>query len=463
MKQRLIYTLLVLILLSSCGNDMEEQGMLSAEEVYMNLSTRVLDPSMTQVRIIVTDDLSGQVLINEYPAQPAESSEEYKLTVRTGQLNFYMILNETATLTSKLSGIKHHSALSALMLNAVDLPSSEPIDNSPSQTNLPAIGWTKALIRATSGTPKSGEASVDGGSTWSNTLHINLERMAAKISFAMRKKTVLNEDVILVNSISLTHVPRYEYLLPRAYESAQFDSPMLYNAAPIELTENTDYYYEMLDNYIIPEYLPLHPADADMALCVKIEALYNGKSIVYHLPVRKDLGVEDYSVQRNNHYLIKATMATKGETIYIPEVKYQVADWSDNIIESEFLEESAITFSRRWESGIDINGTDIHMENNGAVEFYFTLSRPLNSSWTATLTNPIDFMFDHTDGAVFGGVTREGYEYKIRIKPRRETQLNGLKTEFYITVNNGTGNVELNLPSQSVGTRSRYTIIQTPG
>ena len=462
MKQSIICILFTLLFLSSCASEMEDQEIMPGEEVYMNLSTRVLDPSMTQVRIIVTDDLSGQVLINEYPAQLAESSGDYKLTIRTGQLNFYMILNEPVALTPELSNIKHNSAISTLMLNAADLPSDEPVDNSSSQTNLPAMGWTKALIRATSGTPKYGEASIDGGSTWSNFLNINMERMAAKISLALRKKSASDSDVIAVHKVSLTNMPHYEYILPKAYESAQFNSPELYNSPTLQFSDNTDDYTKVFIDYVIPEYIPVNPADEDMALCLKIEAVYNQKNVVYYLPVRKDLDKEEYSIRRNSHYLIKATMATEGETVYIPEVKYQVADWSDNIIESEFLEESAITFSRRWEAGTDITNADIHVENNGAVDFYFTLSRPLNNSWTATLTNPIDFMFDYTGGAVSDGVGREGYEYKIRIKPRRETQLNGVKTEFYITVNNGTGNVELNLPSQSVGTKSRYTIIQTP-
>jgi len=441
---------------------MEDKGSMPGEEVYMNLSTRSLDPSMTEVRILVTDDLSGQVLINEYPAQPAGSSGEYKLSVRTGLLNFYVILNEPAALTPKLSGIKHNSAIAALILNTADLPNDEPIDDSTTQTNLPAMGWAKAMIRATSETSGYGEASVDGGSTWSNAINMSLERMAAKITFALRKKSSSDSDVITINKVSLTHVPQYEYLLPKAYQSAEFDSPVLYNASGLQFSSNTENYTEVFADYIIPEYLPMNPANEETALCLKIEARYNQKNVVYHLPVRKDLGVEEYSIQRNQHYIIKATMATEGETVYIPEVKYQVADWSENIIESEFLEESAITFSRHWGADTDLTDTDVRIENNSTADFYFTLSQPLNCSWTATLTNPIDFMFDLTDGAVSDGTAREGYEYKIRIKPRREIQLNGVKTEFYITVNNGAGNVELNLPSEPVGTKSRYTIIQTP-
>ncbi|NDV66883.1 hypothetical protein [Bacteroides sp. 224] len=461
MKQTIIYTLFSLLLFSSCGNESEEQAVMPLEEVYMNISTRILDPSMTKVRIIVADELSGQILLNEYPVQPEESTGEYKLSVRTGQLNFYVILNEPITLTSQLSGIKHHSAISVLKLNGVDLPSEEPIDDSSEQTNLPAMGMVKALVRASGSIPGAGEASIDGGVSWSNTLNIDLQRLAAKVTLALRKKT-LKQDMIIVNKVSLTHIPYYEYLLPKAYAALQFESPLVYNTAALSFTEDTEYYTKVFTDYIIPEYIPTDPANKEMALCVKVEAKYNQRNVVYYIPVRADLDVEDYSIKRNNHYLLKATLTTVGETTFVPEISYQVANWSDVIMESEFLEETAITFSRRW-GNTAITDTDIHIGNNEYLEFYFTLSRPKGSTWAATLTNGIDFMFDETDGAVSSGIAREGYEYKIRIKPRRETQLNGIKTDFYITVNNGMGNVELNLPNQSVGTKSRYTIIQIPG
>ena len=460
MKHILIYTLFSLILLSSCAPEIEEQKMMYEEEVYMNISTRSLDPSMTQVRIIVTNTSSGQVLINKYPAQP-ESSGEYKLPVQTGLLNFYVVLNEPSSLTPELSAIKLNSDLPSLLLNRTELPVFEAIGNSTVQTNLPAFGWTKALIRASSGTIKYGEASIDGGSTWTKSLHIRLERVATKISLALRKKTTVDSDKVTIKKITAVNVPQYEYLLPKVYESQEFDLPLVYNT-PLELTNNADSYTKAFTDCIMPEYIPADPTDENMALCLKIEADYNQKSVIYHIPVRENINLKNYSLKRNNHYLIRATIATEGEVLHIPEIKYQVADWSDTSIESEFIEENAITFSQRWETGTPVNGTEVRIENNGQVDFYFTLSHPKGGSWAATLTNTIDFMFDDTDGAVSGGSTREGYEYKIRIKPRREIQFKEAKTEFYITVNNGNGNTELNLPNQSVGTTSRYTIIQKP-
>ncbi|NDV59334.1 hypothetical protein [Bacteroides sp. 519] len=453
----ILYTISLMILFSSCAEE-EVQG--RYEEVYMNIATRSLDPTMTEVRIIATDALSGQVLINEYLAQ-REASGDYKLSVRTGQLNFYVVLNEPSALTPKLSAIQHHSAISSLILNSEDLPVAEPVDDSTTQTNLPAIGWTRALIRAASEGNKYGEASVDGGVNWNNSVTISLERMAAKVTFAVRKNTPVANDEITINKISITNVPQYEYLIPKAYNSQQFDTPLVYDS-PLKLSANQSAYTRLLESYIIPEYLLTNVADKDMALSLKLEAEYKQRKVLYYIPIRENLDLEDYTIKRNNHYIIKATIVTEGETIYIPEINYQVAEWLDAGTETEFLEETAITFSRHWETNTNINGTDIRIDSDGYAEFYFTLLRPKGCTWTATLTNNIDFIFDNTHEAVSGGIARDGYEYKIRIKPRRETQLNDIKTEFYITVNNGINNVELNLPNQSTGTKSRYTIIQTP-
>jgi len=430
------------------------------EKVYMNISTHTLDPLMTQVRILVTDAQSGQVIINQYPIEP-EPTGDYKLSVRTGELNFYVFLNEPSSLTPKLSDIQHNSAIPSLMIEWKELPNNEPNDSSTKETNLPSFAWTKAIVRASGGTVKYGEASTDGGTTWVNNLNISLERLATKVSLALRNNIPGNTEGMTINKVSAMHVPDYAFLLPKTYASTHFDSQIIYDSSLI-LSNNTSNYYKVFTDFIMPEYIFSNSSDKDMAVCLEIEAEYNNKKVKYYIPVRADLDVEDYTLKRNNHYLIKATITTEGETIYIPEVKYQVAEWSDANIESEFFEESAITFSRRWEAGTNINGTDIRVNNNDYIDFYFTLSHPKGATWAATLTNSIDFMFDTTDGAVSNGLSREGKEYKIRIKPRRETELNGIKTEFYITVNNGAGNVELNLPNQSAGTKSRYTIIQTP-
>lgn len=459
MKQIAIYTLFSLLLLVSCTHEMDEQ-IIHEEKVYMNISTHALNPSMTQVRILVTDALSGQVIINQYPVQP-EATGDYKLSVRTGELNFYVFLNEPSTLTPKLSDIKHNSTIPALMIEWGELPTDEPDDSSTKETNLPAFAWTKATVRASGGTIKYGEASTDGGITWTSSLDVSLERLATKVSLALRNNIPGNSNEMIINKVSAIHVPDYEFLLPKTYASTHFNSQIIYDT-PLNISSNTTHYYKVFTDFIMPEYIFDNPADQEMAVCLEIEAEYNNKKVKYYIPVRGNLDVEDYTLRRNNHYIIKATFATEGETIYIPEVKYQVAEWSNVDIESEFVEESAITFSHRWEAGTNINGTTIHVNNNDYIDFYFTLSYPKGATWVATLTNGIDFMFDTTDGAVSNGITREGKEYKIRIKPRRETELNGIQTEFYITVNNGAGNIELNLPNPSAATQSRYTIIQTP-
>jgi len=461
MKRILIYAVFFMIAFSSCV--VEEQEERTYEEVYINLSTRTLDPSLTDVRIIVTDNLSGAVLINQYPAQ-RESSGDYKLTVRTGELNFYIILNETSRLTTDLNNVKTNSAIKKLILNRDEIPATETTDNSTTRTNLPAVGYVKALIRPSAIEKKSGEASIDGGSTWNSMLTINVERLASKITLYLRKQTPANTDAITIKSVTAVNSPQYSYILPQPYLASGFNTEPLFNGSlsgNISFPANDETYTPAVLNLLLPEYIPADITDKNKALTLKIDGTYNNIKTEYIIPVRGNLDVDDYSLKRNNHYIVYTTISSKGDLTYIPEVQYQVAGWNEAGINPEFVGKNTIKFSRDWAPDTNFeNNTTIRIDGNGYAEFYFDLTNPEGSKWTATLTNPFDFMFDDLDGAVSSGVARNG-QYKIRIKPRRETQLNNIRTEFYITVMYPGGQAELNLPDEVVGSK-RYTIIQTP-
>jgi len=176
--------------------------------------------------------------------------------------------------------------------------------------------------------------------------------------------------------------------------------------------------------------------------------------------VRGDLKVEDYSLQRNKHYLVMATIRSEGEIVYMPDVRYRVLDWEDAT--GGFDIGKSITFDSRWAPGTPYSGNNVAVYNHGILEYKFTLTRPAGAVWSAVLTNPFDFEFDYSGDAVSNGVTAEAVERTIRIRPRRETSQNGIRTEFYITVKNGTQFVELDLPNDLVGGGNRYVITQIP-
>lgn len=465
MKRILIYIMCIQLLwLPSCSTE-EVIHDISNMAVDMNISTRSLDPAV-KLRIIVAEKRNNKIIINTYPASADPSDGEYKIRLQTGEYYFYLLANEPERLTPFLSQITNRSQLSGLDIRANELPEEElPLGNSLSATNIPSLGMRAAVVRAKSGSENIGEISSDNGNSWSNTLEVGLERLAIKLSFYLRKLTPNANDNLIIRNVSLINIPGYGHILNESYRGTNFQT-----LSPCEemsgflFSSNSNNYQGFFDGLILPEYIMSDPTNGDMAITVKIEATYNGKNVLYHVPIRKSLQEANYSLKRNLHYIIPTTITTQGEVIYIPEVSYQVANWDDAIDDPSFIEAHTIRFTANWAGGtnIDIPAREVHVGNGKYVEYHFTLAQPSTASWTAVLTNPIDFMFDDSNGAVSHGRTKEGETYIIRIKPRRETSLNDIKTEFFITVNNGVGNVELNLPESHVGTGNRYTIIQIP-
>jgi hypothetical protein len=96
------------------------------------------------------------------------------------------------------------------------------------------------------------------------------------------------------------------------------------------------------------------------------------------------------------------------------------------------------------------------VNSNDDVSFAFKLFNPLGSTWTAQLSNPIDFEFSDADGAVSSGITRT--DYTINIKPRNAQGTTERSTEFYITV--GGVEIPLLLGSNLVGVGNRIIITQ---
>ena len=460
MKRILIYTVCFLgVFSSSCT--LEEVEVPSGDMVSVNLSTRSLDPSIP-VRILVVNSADGSVALNRYPATADSDSKEYKIKLPAGKYHFYLMGNEPARLTNTLNNITRQSQLSELNIQAEELPPAEsPANPSTTLSNIPILGMATGTVRLAAGKPGKGEVSTDNGSTWSATLNLSMKRLAVKVLFGIRKNTSNPNDKVTIRKIEIINTPAYSSVLERAYSGADYHTLCPWdNPSGYEFSQNSDSAIPFISDQILPEYVMANPDHMEEAAAIKVYAQYNQTDVVYHIPVR---GLEraDYSLSRNNYYIIIATIS---KTPYFPEIRYQVAEWTEATDNPGFIDETAIQFESHWAAGTSVDPAErkVYVRENEYVEYYFTLNYPLAATWAATITNPIDFMFDYSAGAVSSGKAMQGVEYKIRIKPRKGTSQNDVKTEFFITVNNGLGNVELNLPATGVGTGNRYTIIQIP-
>lgn len=458
-------SLLWLILpLTGCTDEKGPVGP-NTEQANILIKIRALEPEV-KVRVIFTDPITSEVLVNE---SMVGISDAYRAKVRTGRLNLFILANEPDRLTPTLDHLKFETHLQPLTVLYDEIPTTEDPPGSVTSSNLPLMKMIPVKVRVQNNDPETGEISPADSENWSKTLAVELDRLPVRLSLNMRKNTQDPDATIVVQKVRLINVPSYSYWVAQKYTDPNFfQPPYPYNdPSGISFTQNiddedpeADNYTVVFSNFLIPEYLPVDDSDPEQALTMDVHVLFNGAERVYHIPLPTAPGALTYSLERNRAHTLNVTMKGSGGILTDPEIVYEVGDWEDG--GGEIEDGKTITFSRSWVGNPVISGNDILVGGDQVLEFKFRLLHPLGATWQATLTNPVDFAFDYSDGAVSSGIGGTTTERTIRIKPRKTTHLHGLNTEFYITVNYGEGNVELDLPMEIVGTGNRYRITQIP-
>lgn len=449
------------LILISCAEEVKVEGGKKTKLAYMDLNPITLSTSIP-VRIIVAKSTNGQILENDYPAEIDPVSGRYRIKVSPGKMRLYVLSNEPARLATLLNDIENESELHSIRINFNEIPEIEDLDESGRITNIPAMTYMDVDVRTIAG-EEVAEVSRDGGVTWNKSLPISLERLASKLSFGIRKKTENPLHTIKVEKVELLNVPEYGYLIPKPYDkNEKLKLTLLEAPAEIILTENydeskPDTYSEVFSDLLIPEYIIKEKNDA---VTIRLHIVYNDiKKKVYDIPINNGTSQQDYNLLRNNQYGVLGTVKANGIIVSEPKFEYIVTDW--NNVSGKIKFDDAVTFNSSWNDDVQVNGNNVTIENNQYVEFNFTLAYPENAVWKATITNPIDFEFDVTDGAVDTGVTNPGIPYKIRIKPTKAIQVNSVNTEFYITVDSGRGPIEIDLAHSGEKPAKRFIITQT--
>jgi len=446
-----------------CVKEDEIEG-IDQKSVNFEIKMNALDMDI-KVRIIIVDATTREILSNE---SNLNLSSPYTKKVRVGKLNIYIFGNEFNRISNDLSALTNESELLNFTIEQDELPDFEDPTESSDASNLPLMKKVPVTVRLKDPDTEMGEVSTDDGKTWSQTLNVSLDRLAVRINLEMRKHTPNESDVVIIEKVQLINSPLYAYWIPQTYKETDFYAPQyIYNDDDgIAFTKNedinrSDNYLSILDQPgIIPEYIPVNPYDENKATTLKILARYDGQETTYLVPLRNEPGSNNFSLERNSYHIIKATIVSDGEIALQPEVGYQVLDWDEAY--NPFEDGKSVIFGKGWVGNPNINGKDIYVTENDILEFKFTLARPHGATWTATLTNSVDFMFDYSGEAVSSGIANENLERIIRIVPRKGIRRNNVKTEFYITINYGNENVELDLINGNVGSENRYIINQIP-
>lgn len=453
----LIFALLM-VLSVGCTQEVMQEMDNDVKLVY-KISTRsfigqTIDGVTIQtVRVIaVAPALGNQIVVNKLVSSQDDEPSGLTFSLQEGTYKICVVGNETSAMTPLLSEAVTLSQLNSIM---VVTPTTE--------ADLVLHQSVDIRLRPQSANPQNAEVSVDGG-TWISppTINLNLVRVASKISLSIRKLTTNPADRFDIKKVELINLPSASYLLPGRAYTGSLHNEVPFDGLPAVAFSNNDQVEAIFSDYIVSEYQLTVPSSPDTAPAFVITASYTrsgglGQDVQYIVPVLGQ-NATDYGLARNTHYRVTATITQSAVIDYPLFVEYEVSKW--DIAGDGSFGAGEITSSGKWMDGTDVNNRQLLVANNTSVTYEFTLSFPPGATWTAQLSNFLDFEFDLTGGAVRNGVAAEGVVYKVKVTPRRAVYTNNVATEFYITVNNGIENVELDLTQD--GSNQRFIIKQIP-
>mgnify|MGYP007127904392 FL=1 len=453
--------LALLLMFVGCTNE-QVQVLEESAELTFKVNTRTLvgetinGVTVRSVRMIVVNTgIGNSVVINKLVDGQVSESTDFICNLKRGSYKICVVANETATMTAALTVA---NKLSDLDVIKVITPTTE--------TDLVLYQSIDVELRSSSSDTEQGEVSVDGGANWLSPpiVNVDLIRVASKISLAIRKRTVVEADLFTIQKVELINLPADSYLLPGRAYGGVLHSKTPFNGAEIAFSTNGEA-KSIFSDYIVPEYRLTTPASSDNAAALVITANYTeygrtAREVNYIVPVL-GTNAQDYSLARNYHYNIIATITKPAESTFPLIVEYEVVKWQH--AGNGNFETGSVTFSGQWEADTNKTGNLISVSNNTSVTYEFTLSFPPGAKWTAQLTNIRDFDFDLNNNGIREGVATEGVANKIKIRPRTAVSANDVTTEFYITVFNGIENIELDLTNDGkTGEGNRFIIKQNP-
>ena len=456
----LVYLLLPAFIAGCIKEDIQESD--GDNKVAFRLNTKAIigetlsNVTIKSIRVLIVDpNMGNNIVVNRLINSQDEQPSDFVFQLKQGRYKICVVANETGAMTPFLTAAGRLSDVDAI---TVITPKTE--------SNLVLYQAIDIILRTLASNAGQTEVSVDGGTNWISppVVNVSLERVASKISLAIKKMTINDKDKFDIKGIELINLASNSHLLPGHVYSEGLHTDTPFKAPSIVSFINNDDVKPIFKDYIVSEYLLSSPTSSADAAALVITADYTkfggtSQEVIYTVPVLGQTAI-DYSLKRNCHYNITATITQSAESTFTLNIEYEVLPWTS--AGNGNFEPGAVTTSGKWETGTDKTGNLITVSNNTSVTYEFTLSFPPGATWIAQLTNFHDFDFDMSNNGVREGITAEGIENKIRIRPRAAVSTNDVMTEFYITVFNGIENVEVNLTGSGIGEGNRFIIKQNP-
>ncbi|MGI6519865.1 MAG: fimbrial protein [Fermentimonas sp.] len=210
----------------------------------------------------------------------------------------------------------------------------------------------------------------------------------------------------------------------------------------------------------------------------KIPVISNGPtpgSGTNYLTFARDNTLAQYNIIRNHHYLFDINVPADGKEI---DLTLQVMPWT--LVESQLdfvRPEYTIQVSRDGVESLQDIFTEVELKDDiitnlpTSVNITFSITAPVGTLWTASISNGLEFKMTGTTTS--GIVDGTGTEYTFTITPREPFDKTPRYTVFYIVVDgkelflgfkdNGTGTLIPDCRYVGDGPAARWKFKQTMG
>ncbi len=408
------------------------------------------------VRIIAIDNVTGAVVFNRQRdtsggslgLMPGEHGDltvgDFIISLLPGTYDFRAVVNELAAWG--LDNVTTRTALEAVTLQRSAMPA---------ESAMVCVGGVENVVIS-----NTGPASLD----------IPVVRVATKLSVRVRKETDDPDDTFSITDADLSGVPRWSYLMPgRDYDGTATDEVDIFAGTPVAFIADSETYTEIVSGYLLPEYPMADPDDATKAISLNLTADYTtagGATLTdnrWNVTLPAGEAATSFEMLRGTHYVVNVTIRRAGGFDYY--IVYDVGKW-DKVggdTGGVTIGDNTYSVTRGWTAGTttENGGNTARVRLNESVTMEFTMAQPVSGRWTAQLSNPSDFYFDTVEG-VRSGIAREGFTYRIVIRPRGDRE-DDVSTELYITIDNGVREIEWDLNQDGTqGSLHRYVIKQIP-
>lgn len=353
----------------------------------------------------------------------------FRVNCTTGEKTIFVVANEPANVSDKLNAVKRPDELDAIKLET--------------ETFLP-----KPFTMV-------GRGTVNISSSAGTVLPMSLKRVVAKITLKVRNASEGGAADISIWKVELHRGAKSTPLIEGVASAPGgfWEGTKPYNAFQPVTAEGFQV-WGVDDAAYVFENLGSVSDTTSRATYLMIYARYNNINTTYRAYINdenSDATDHHYSVKRNYHYDLIADIKNLGDADGI-SLRTEVQPWdvvnNDLLFKRVFKIEPYLTFDAKTIKAA--TPADVK-------EFKFKLFNPVGGRWIVHCSNPLDFEFLTTGGAVVSGGV--GDEYTIRIRPLRQpSESQDRTTEIFITVDD----VEIPLlkNNPSVGEGNRIVILQ---